>query len=689
VKKNMVEPKSLFQLLLLLLKSLVKGIPKMILRSILIGVIVWIFHAYLVVVVNNGYLKEASKAAEILGLHWNMKNATLFWGIGGWLATYFFFGRLFGKGIIKGPKYFFMSVAKTPGFFVQGFKKIGSKKGPLLFFTFITALIVSLIIESPMVLMLLVIACILFMTSRNEGLLFLAMKLGYGDFQRWFFKNKALNKFNEGVFVAVLSGLLAGMMLYVLVPFRPYSVYLVIIMMIIMAVLFLLKKKGVKVNFWMIGLLSLYGFLMYETQGQAHDGGWDEYGRNFSNWWHGQGRNEALQTGTIPAIVSIIGSMIGTMTSQGIEVLVPTVVSVPESATSSETYIQTDGGDEVQDYPVEVSEIQEEDVDEVEAENILDIPYGPMSESDLEDIIDQLIGEVIGDTPLGTPSDVLVGIDDFIDILEGAYDLPGQIGDGISGAQDFVLTSGLIDRIFETYDGYIPNWITNAAEQTANESWDYMGVVKDLLDMNGSIPEGNPIAELMDWAGITKDALDNIGLGDNAVYAGIKSFLSNKIKGAIFDKDKQPGLIIMDMLTTIFAGGTKAGDIISPGKTIQGGANFIIDKLTDLYNGTDDVTGRLNNGKYGGAWQVANETTEVIADAVYNPDEFANDFSDVVTSDDFYDGMYQTNDELWQPAEGSWAIKRAGCYVGHQATEGLIKIADGTRQLASWLGSWV
>jgi len=652
VKKNMVEPKSLFQLLILLLKSLVKGIPKMLLRSILIGVIVWISHAYLIVVVNNGYLKEASKAAEILGLHWNMKNATLFWGIAGWLATYFFFGRLFGKGIMKGPKYFFMSVAKTPGFLVQGFKKIGSIKGPLLFFTSITAIIIGLIIESPMVLMLLAIACILFMTSRNEGLLYLAMKLGYGDFQRWFSKNKPLKSFNEGIFVSILSGLLAGMMLYIFVPYRPYSVYLLLILMIILAVLFLVKKKGVKVNFWMIGLLSLYGFFMYETKGQAHDGGWDEYGRNFSNWWNGQGRNEALQTGTIPAIVSIIGSMIGTMTSQGIETLVSTVAPVPESTTSFE-------------------------------------PYVPMSESDLEDIIDQLIEEVMGESPIGVIPDIPFGIEDFIDILEEVYDLPGLIGDGISDVQDFVLTSGLIDRIFETYDGYIPNWITKAAEQTANESWDYMGVVKDLLDMNGSIPEGNPIAELMDWAGITKDALDNIGLGDNAVYAGIKSFLSNKIKGAIFDKNKQPGLIIMDMLTTIFAGGTKAGDIISPGKTIQGGANFIIDKLTDLYNGTDDVTSRLNDGKYGGAWQVANETTEVIADAVYNPVEFVNDFSEVVTSDDFYDGMYETNDELWRPAEGSWAIKRAGCYVGHQATEGLIKIADGTRQLASWLGSWV
>ncbi|MDF1617793.1 hypothetical protein [Petrocella sp. FN5] len=671
MKKSVVEPKSLFQLLILLLKSLVKGIPKMILRSILVGVIVWILHAYLIVVVNNGYLKEASKAAEILGLHWNMKNATMFWGIAGWLATYFFFGRLFGKGIIKGPKYFFMSVAKTPGFLVQGFKKLGSIKGPLLFFTSITALVIGLIIESPMVLMLLVIACVLFMTSRNEGLLFLAMKLGYGDIQRWFFKNKALKHFNEGIFVAVLSGLLAGMILYVLVPYRPYSVYLLLFMIIIMAVLILLKKKGLKVNVWIIGLLSLYGFLMYETIGQAHDGGWDEYGRNFSNWWHGQGRNEALQTGTIPAIVSIIGSIIGTMTSQGVEALAPTGVSAPESTTSSQTYLPTDGRDEV------------------EAENALDLPLGPMSEMDLKDIIDQLIEEVIGETPLGGILDIPSEIEAFIDILEEVYDVPGLIGDGISGAQDFVLTSGLIDRIFETYDSYIPNWITKAAEQTANESWDYMGVVKDLLDMNGSIPEGNPIAELMDWAGITKDALDNIGLGDNAVYAGIKSFLSNKIKGAIFDKDKQPGLIIMDMLTTIFVGGTKAGDIISPGKTIQGGANFIIDKLTDLYNGTDDVTSRLNDGKYGGVWQVANETTEVIADGVYNPDQFANDFSEVVTSDDFYDGMYQTNDELWRPAEGSWAIKRAGCYVGHQATEGLIKIADGTRQLASWLGSWV
>lgn len=107
-----------------------------------------------------------------------------------------------------------------------------------------------------------------------------------------------------------------------------------------------------------------------------------------------------------------------------------------------------------------------------------------------------------------------------------------------------------------------------------------------------------------------------------------------------------------------------------------------------MYNGTDDVSKRLDAGKYGGTWKEMDNLTEFVAEAAYDPN-FKKDFDNVVTSDEFYEDMYKSNDKLWKPKEGSWAIKRAGCYVGKKATEQFINVANGVKNISSWLGSWI
>ena len=275
-------------------------------------------------------------------------------------------------------------------------------------------------------------------------------------------------------------------------------------------------------------------------------------------------------------------------------------------------------------------------------------------------------------------------LESLSDLAETAWELPGIIGDKLSEGQQFIFTSTLSDTLFNGFDSLIPEWFVKGAESTAGEVWDNMGAIKDLADLAGFIPEGNQLAGLMGHAGIVKDALENFGLGDNPIYATVKSLVTDKIKGTITKYN--PGVTLMDSLTTLLIGGSEASNIISPGKTIGGSINLVIDRMTDLYNGTDDAASRIDAGKYGGAIKVADETTELLADAVYNPETFAEDFNTVMTSDDFYDGLYDSNAALWRPAEGSWAIKRGACYVGETVTEGFIKIGDGVREMSSWLG---
>jgi signal transduction histidine kinase len=701
-------PQTLFQLMIMIIKSLFTNLPKRLLFFAIIAIVTFLVHTYLVIYPNGGFWPGTNPTLDkVLALVGNRGRGTAFWTIAAYLAT-----SLLRRMISLGPKKIIGGIFTGP---VRVVKSAFSRTGRFLTFFLLSSvaflLLGQFLIKNSAIAYTLVIGAIIAIITFRADLSYLVLRLGYQDFTR-LFKKKA--KFNDIYFDAYQLAIVVSMLIFVFLNKNPLLIYLFCGLSVALVVFSKFRKSNkIAANLFLIGMVGINLSLYYLIKVYADDGGVAEAG-GFGPWIRSEGAGRAVGIGLPPGIGAGIGGLIGIVTGAGdfVGTFVDEVdygddidytetesedipeedrFEEPQDETEEETVDEeeTEGESEDEEEPQDEEESEgeeSEDEEEYEEEEEPGDEEEPedeegYDEEDVEDFIEDLINLV-----MGNPEEQL---ESMINLGSLAAVLPGEIGDLINAGQDFVLTSSVVDAIFGAYDWVVPEWFTEAAEQTANESWDYMGVVKDILDLNGKIPEGHPIAEFMDWAGITKDALDNIGMGDNIVYAGIKSYLSNKIKSAIFDKNTNPGLIVMDILTTILAGGTQAGDIISPGKTIQGGANFIIDKITDLYNGTDDVTNRLKDGKYGGVWKVADDTTDLIAEGVYNPDQFKKDFEDVVTSDDFYDGMYKTNDELWKPAEGSWAIKRAGCYVGHKTTEGLIKVADGVKQLSSWLGSWM
>lgn len=694
-------PQSLFQLVVMIIKGLFTNLPKRLLFFAIIALVTFLVHTYLVIYPNGGFWPGTNPTLDkVLALVGNRGRGTAFWTIAAYLVT-----SLLRRMVSLGPKKIIGGVFTGPTRVVKSaFNRTGRFMTFFLLSTVVFLLLGQFLIKNTAIAYTLAIGSIIAIITFRADLSYLVLRLGFQDFTK-LFKKKV--KFNDIYFDAYQLAIIVAMILFVFLNKQPLYIYLFCGVSVALVIFARFRKSNkIAANLLLIGLVGINLSLYYLIKVYADDGGVAEAG-GFGPWIRSEGAGRAVGIGLPPGIGAGIGGLIGVVTGGGdfVGTFVDEVdygddIDYPETEPEDiqendefeETPEEIEDDSENQHEPGDKEETEEEEEtgEEEESEDEQESEEDEESqeededgydEEDVEDFIENLINLV-----MGNPEDQ---IESMINLGQLAAVLPGEIGDLINAGQDFVLTSSVVDAIFGAYDWVVPEWVSEAAEQTANESWDYMGVVKDILDLKGKIPEGNPIAELMDWAGITKDALDNIGMGDNIVYAGLKSYLSNKIKGSIFNKDTNPGLIIMDILTTILAGGTQAGDIISPGKTIQGGANFIIDKLTDMYNGTDDVSKRVKDGKYGGVWKVADDTTDLIAEGVYNPDEFKKDFENVVTSDDFYDGMYKTNDELWKPAEGSWAVKRAGCYVGHKTTEGLIKVADGVKQLSSWLGSWM
>lgn len=698
-KKNDTSgPQNLLELLFLILKGFVTNIPRRLLYMVIIGAIVFVVHTYLVIYPNGGYWPGTNGTLDkILSLVGNRARGTAFWS----LAVYFTMSVL-GRIRMIGPVSFFSGIFKGP---VRTIKSaFGGNSYFLPFFMTVTALLLLLaqfFIKNAAISITLIAGAVFAIITFRSDISYLFLKLAYQDMNRLF---KRKGQFKEFFFDAWQLAVIASMLLFIFLPVKPYSVYGICILAIASLFYGKIKKSDKAVsNMLVICIAGINFAIMYLVKAYGDDGGVYEAG-GFIPWITSPGAFTAVVIGLPPSLGAALGGLLGVVANEvaaiGYEagqLAAEAAQEVVDDAMDSAVEFVDDAEEFAEDFVETAGDLADEAVDYVDGIIEDGMEAGEALVDDAEEIYDG-IQDQIEDMLTDGQYDVVDMMNDMYDSyfgdiedkLEGILSLgenaPGFIGDKITDAQDYILTTSIMDSLFDAYENNVPDWFTKGAEDSANEAWDYMGVTKDLLDLGGYIPKDSPIPNLMDYAGYLKDGLDNMGMGDNAVYAGIKSYLSNKIKGLVINKDTNPGLVLMDALTTIFAGGTEAGDIISPGKTIQGGANFIIDKVTDMYNGTDDTTKRLGDGKYGGVWKVADQTTKVMADAVYD-DNFSEDFSNVMTSDDFYDGMYETNKNLWKPKEGSWAVKRAGCYVGEKTCEGFIKIADGVHVFSQWLGS--
>lgn len=277
------------------------------------------------------------------------------------------------------------------------------------------------------------------------------------------------------------------------------------------------------------------------------------------------------------------------------------------------------------------------------------------------------------------------------------------VGDFVTGIQDGILTSDAVDSLVESFGGYIPDWMVKD-DSVAGDAWDFLGNVLGVADELGFIPEDSIVGQIGTPAGMIKDMLQNIGAGDNAVYGGIKSIASNLVKNGVNDANYP--VKMMEMFSNIFFGGTGADNIINPGKTIQGSANYIIDSIADWVNGTNDVASRVDSGHYGGFYQTMDQAFEEAADYVYDNTGFTDRLMENYTIGEFFDDVRTNNSNLWRVNENSLTTKffdtlanapgppnifqvvnnRNACALGEKIFEGLSYVGEGVTHTGKFLG---
>ncbi len=307
-------PQSLRDLFVFLAKVLVNNAPKILLQAVVVGIIVWIAHAYFLIVVNNGYLKVGSWAANIVALDLhnfnNVPYATFLWAVIGWSLSFLIFNRMIGKGPLNYAKDLFY----TPLFISKGFQQNSGRVSFALFFcTAAVSLVANVLLDNIYLSAVIALALIIALTARFEGLSLLILKLGYSDLQKLFSRGKPARPLNEALLLVIICSIIFGILFLLILPFKPYSAYLAAGLFLGAGIVFIARPKTSMTNVFLVLFFTATIYLLFTEGVLAHDGGWDEYGRNFGNWWRGAGRNEALAAGNRPAVGAIVASILSAM----------------------------------------------------------------------------------------------------------------------------------------------------------------------------------------------------------------------------------------------------------------------------------------------------------------------------------------------------------------------------------------
>lgn len=222
---------------------------------------------------------------------------------------------------------------------------------------------------------------------------------------------------------------------------------------------------------------------------------------------------------------------------------------------------------------------------------------------------------------------------------------------------------------------------------------------KDLVSCARSAQQASPLksaygafSKVMTVIGIGKDAWENMQNtdtegghvieGDGWLKATGKSAAVNLTIGKILEGN--PPVAVMEAANALIAGGTEAGDIISPVTTMKGAMNLIIDSLQGEATGSSIALERANAGVYGPNIQNLSRSFELGLEAADDPKRFYKELTDVVTGKDVYENAYDTAGKMWRNEDGNqtWVGM-----VAEPATQMGVAIAQTVGEMASAYGT--
>ncbi len=669
-------PKHLYQLVWTMLKSIVKSIPKMALRQliklVLIFLTIVVINTYLVVVKNEGFAPSKGNALmPITALKNSYQSASIFW-----MFALFFIMTIVGRIRQDSLKTFLKEIVMIPSSIIHDFSKVTSAHKGIFFITTGIYLLVFMLIPNTYLVILYFFILLLSYSLREKGFIGIAIKMGLDDVNQLRKKKIQINK--SFIFIMVLSVTFALLICWVM-PFGDWSFYVLAAVFVVLGFLVGMEMLSSRQAASMLVMTILGSIIakIFDVSVLADDGGWIESGATFSNWIQSEGAGTAVLMGGPPAIGATLGTYLGSLLAE-----------------SGFGEWLGEVGEEVYDELVEVGEELYEGLEEV----------GEVIYEELEDA-----SEVIYNTMEETGEALVNGIEEVGEVIyEEAENLGEETYEQLGVWGEDILTDIGAEISYFAEHG---SWAPSGDDSTIKWGLDTISNILGLNDVGEFIKNTVPteygyFGHAMNFISTADNAINNmVNLGDGPSYAIIKA-ASNTFAMAELG-NLNPQLAGMELATHLLYGGSNAGEIISPIKTLSGLANLIMDSVFNNENIVErinsDGTSGPNTGAYGANIQSLYNGYVEAETAYTNPLAYLESLApslDVHNPEgSLFDALHDSTYDLFAlPPNANVgldidhpfdSIRTLASAFSTASINGLIYTGEGVGHAASWLGDYV
>lgn len=317
-------PKTFLQLLQILFRTMAKRMVWRVVFGVLVFVLIFFFHTYLMVVINDTlYIVENNKVLSmILNLisrtpqtraetMMQRINAILFWS----LVSVSAFGTL-ARVISFGIKSF---AAEVVHMFVVAYESLTDRNYKVGFIRIITGLVIGILLGTFVFnnMVCLVAAVFMFLSSsqQEKSMFVLSFTLIKSDWQRYLrIKNPKI--FNINGYIILSNGISLGLLVAAVIPpvvFGSTAVSVVLKLAFAIGIIMSMMRVRSKSAARLFAILIPLGILLVLSRFNlfADDTGWTESGSNLKGWLNNSGTPLAVRLGISPALLSSLATVLG------------------------------------------------------------------------------------------------------------------------------------------------------------------------------------------------------------------------------------------------------------------------------------------------------------------------------------------------------------------------------------------
>ncbi len=301
-------PESLLQLIVVMAKSIVASLPRIILIGLLMSVLAWVAHTYIIAKVNDGLMYVSTRVAvnSVVRLQQtHFPGISAFWG----LLSYFLSSFIL-RVVAWGPQKWFNNILKMPEHVKLSLTRCKDRSLYIILFGAFIAFVVGAVFRNFMLSWVLAFGIALVMTAHFESLEALVLKVALLDVQR-LIKQQFVTKGAEyeSIYLALL-GLCGG---FALVGIWRARIAVTIIVAILLVALFIFMKKDGLQRFAALLVLIGGGLMLLEGPVLAwcEGGSLTLVGGSWTAWWGSNNADLVRRLGLLPAAASFVGGMVG------------------------------------------------------------------------------------------------------------------------------------------------------------------------------------------------------------------------------------------------------------------------------------------------------------------------------------------------------------------------------------------